>query len=99
MMHSPDPIGLAAAYGIDVVLSGHTHGGQIRLPLLGPLFTNSILGLTMSEGLYQGADLLKIIGFRAGRTQLYVTRGVGVSNLALRFLCQPEINSITLRRS
>jgi predicted MPP superfamily phosphohydrolase len=98
LMHSPDPIGQAAAYGIDVVLSGHTHGGQIKLPGIGPLFTNSVLGLTMDAGLFKQADLFELIGFRAGRTQLYVSRGVGVSNFAVRFLCRPEITSITLRR-
>jgi uncharacterized protein len=96
MMHSPDPIGHAVALGIDVVLSGHTHGGQVKLPIVGPLHTNSLLGPSMSHGLYSGASLFHIIGFRAGRTQLYVTRGVGVSGLALRFLCRPEITSITL---
>ena len=98
MMHSPDPIGLAASYGIDVVFSGHTHGGQIRLPIIGPLYTNSTLGISMDHGLFKGEQLFRLIGFRAGRTQLYVTRGVGVSSLAIRFGCRPEITSITLRR-
>jgi predicted MPP superfamily phosphohydrolase len=98
MMHSPDPIAQAVTYGIDVVLSGHTHGGQIVLPFIGPLFTNSILGLSMSSGLFSGASLFRFIGFRAGRTQLYVTRGIGVSNFAMRFNCPPELTTITLRR-
>jgi predicted MPP superfamily phosphohydrolase len=97
LMHSPDSVGLAVAHGIDLVLSGHTHGGQIKLPLIGPLHTHSHLGLSMSNGLYGGKQLHRLIGFRPGRTRLYVTRGIGVSGLAIRFLCRPEISVITLR--
>jgi predicted MPP superfamily phosphohydrolase len=98
MMHSPDPIGQAAAYSIDFVLSGHTHGGQVRFPGIGPLFTNSVLGLSMDCGLFKEEKLFRIIGFRAGRTQLYVSRGIGSSGFTLRFLCPPEITSITFRK-
>jgi predicted MPP superfamily phosphohydrolase len=98
MMHSPDPIGQASAYGIDLVLSGHTHGGQVRIPGIGALHTNTVLGLSMDSGLFKEQRLFDIIGFRAGRTQLYVSRGVGSSGFALRFMCPPEITSITLKR-
>jgi predicted MPP superfamily phosphohydrolase len=98
MMHSPDTVSLACAYGVDIVLSGHTHGGQIKLPYYGAPYTHSHLGRAMSHGLYRGRHLREIIGFRPGRTQLYVTRGVGISGLALRFLCRPEITFLTLRR-
>jgi len=99
LMHTPDSIALAAARGIDVVVSGHTHGGQVKLPLIGAAFTHSYLGSSMSHGLYAGKRLHNVLGFRPGRTQLYVTRGIGISGLAMRFLCRPEITSITLRCS
>ena len=99
LMHTPDSVALAAARGVDLVLSGHTHGGQVKLPLVGAAFTHSFLGTAMSHGLYCGKRLSKVLGFRTGRTQLYVTRGIGISGLAMRFLCRPEITSITLRCS
>jgi predicted MPP superfamily phosphohydrolase len=97
LMHTPDSVGLACARGVDLVLSGHTHGGQIKAPILGALYTHSYLGRAMAHGLYEGKSLKKIIGFRPGRTQLYVTRGIGVSGMSLRFLCRPELTILTLR--
>ena len=98
LMHSPDSIAEAALRGVDVVLSGHTHGGQIRLPWYGPLYTHSRLGRRMSDGYYSRGRLRRAIGIRPGRTQLYVTRGIGISGLALRFLTRPELTILTLRR-
>jgi len=98
LMHSPDSIAEAVVQGVDVVLSGHTHGGQIRLPLLGALYTHSRLGKRMSDGYYSRKRLRRAVGIRPGRTQLYVTRGLGISGLALRFLTRPELTIITLRR-
>lgn len=96
LMHTPDSVGLACAHGVDLVLSGHTHGGQVKVPFFGPLYTHSYLGRAMANGHYEGKALKKIIGFRPGRTQLYVTRGIGISGLSLRFLCSPELTLITL---
>ena len=98
LMHSPDGIAEAVVRGVDVVLSGHTHGGQIRLPWVGAPYTHSVLGRRMSDGYYSRRRLRRAIGIRPGRTQLYVTRGLGVSGLALRFLARPELTVITLRR-
>jgi predicted MPP superfamily phosphohydrolase len=98
LMHSPDSIADAVVHGVDVVLSGHTHGGQVCLPGFGPLHTHSLFGLRMSAGLYAGSRLRHLVGIRPGRTQLYVTRGLGVSGLALRFFAPPELTLLTLRR-
>ncbi len=98
LMHSPDSVADAVLRGVDVVLSGHTHGGQVRLPWYGPLYTHSMLGRRMSDGYYSRRRLRRIIGIRPGRTQLYVTRGIGISGLALRFLSRPELTILTLRR-
>jgi predicted MPP superfamily phosphohydrolase len=83
LYHSPDMAPIAARMGIDLQLSGHTHGGQVRLPLIGALFTGSLYGK----------------GFEAGRMELnnmtlYITRGIGLEGAAaprLRLLCPPEI--------
>src|SRR5690606_28729056 len=78
----------AVTHDIDLYLCGHTHGGQVRLPLIGPLVTSSKLGRRYVMGLY-----------REGRTHLYVSRGVGFEGLGaprVRFLCPPEITLIRL---
>lgn len=98
LMHTPDSVGLAVARGVDVILSGHTHGGQVQLPIVGAPFTHSLHGRRMSHGLYRNRRLGNILGYPPGRSQLYITRGIGISGLAVRFLCRPEITSITLRR-
>ncbi len=98
LMHSPDSVAEAVLRGVDVVLSGHTHGGQVKLPWYGALYTHSVLGRRMSDGYYAKRRLRRAVGIRPGRTQLYVTRGLGISGLALRFLARPELTVITLRR-
>lgn len=90
LYHNPDLIETAAELGVDVYLAGHTHGGQVRLPLYGAIFTSSAYHKRYEAGLY-----------RLGPTQLYVSRGVGLEGLfgapRVRFLCPPEIVEITLR--
>ena len=88
LYHSPDLIQEASAHQVDLVLSGHTHGGQIRLPLLGPVVTYSRYGRRYASGL-----------FHEGDTTMYVSRGLGFEGGSLpraRFLCRPEIVSIEL---
>jgi predicted MPP superfamily phosphohydrolase len=66
---------------INLILSGHTHGGQVRLPFLPPFYLPRYSGRFVS-GFYQVSQ---------HRIPLYVSRGVGTSVLPLRFLCRPEI--------
>ena len=83
LTHSPDIAPEAAAAGFDLYLCGHTHGGQLRLPLIGALLTASQLGKRFEMGRYA-----------VGKMMLYVTRGVGMEGLGApraRFLCPPEI--------
>jgi len=84
MAHEPDVLPDIAKYNVDLMLSGHTHGGQIRLPFLPPLQLPR-LGEQYVEGL-----------FRHGRTQLYVNRGIGAVGVPFRLNCPPEITVITL---
>jgi predicted MPP superfamily phosphohydrolase len=88
LYHSPDLILEASARQVDLVLSGHTHGGQIRLPLWGPVVTHSMFGRQYASGLFQEGD-----------TTMYVSRGLGFEGGGLpraRFLCRPEIVSVEL---
>lgn len=83
LYHSPDLAPNAAQMGFDLQLSGHTHGGQVCLPVYGPLFTASLYGRKFRSGRYQVADMV-----------LYITRGIGLEGKAaprVRFLCPPEI--------
>ncbi|MDZ4765702.1 MAG: hypothetical protein SGI73_14220 [Chloroflexota bacterium] len=90
LMHTPDVAPEAGASGqIDLYVCGHTHGGQIRLPLIGAPFSSSHLGSRFIMGRYRVDDLT-----------LYTTRGVGMEGLGApraRLLCPPEIVLWTLR--
>jgi len=91
--HTPDLAPEAAAAGIDLQLSGHTHGGQIRIPLYGAVITSSIYRKRFEMGKYQ---LQKNGG---GTMTLYTSRGIGVEGgiaPRARFLCRPEIVLWTL---
>lgn len=81
--HNPDAKDLFNAYPWDLMLCGHTHGGQLRLPILGAPFA-PIRDKRFVEGLHPW-----------GGRQLYVTRGVG--NLhGVRFNCRPEVSVLEL---
>lgn len=85
LCHSPDPVYRAARLGVDLMLSGHTHGGQYRLPLFGPVLMPSIHNRRLDEGFFQ-----------VGRTLLYVSRGIAAQH-PLRVNCRPEISRFVLR--
>lgn len=84
MVHEPDVLPLVARRNVDLMLSGHTHGGQVRFPFVPPLHLPP-LGRKYVEG-----------NFRLGPTQLYVNRGLGTVGLPIRFNCPPEIAVLTL---
>lgn len=87
MAHEPDFADDVVQHGgVDLMLSGHTHGGQIRLPLVGALYLPP-LGRKYVEGLFPLANGL----------QLYVNRGIGSVGVPFRFYCRPELTLITLR--
>jgi hypothetical protein len=80
VMHSPNSAPEAAACGYDLLIAGHTHGGQVRLPLVGALVTNCALPPRLVSGL-----------IRMGGTWMSLSQGLGTSKYApFRFLCRPE---------
>lgn len=86
--HSPELMPQAAGQGVDLYLCGHTHGGQVRLPIIGPLLTSSQLGRRFVMGHYH-----------LGRTHLYVSRGIGLEGLSaprVRFMSPPEMTQIIM---
>lgn len=84
MVHEPDVLPQIARYNVGLMLSGHTHGGQVRFPFV-PALHLPPLGRKYVEGI-----------FRVGPTQLYVNRGLGTVGLPVRFNCPPEIAILTL---
>jgi uncharacterized protein len=88
LYHSPELMPQVADYGLDLYLCGHTHGGQVRLPIIGPLLTSSQLGRQFVMGIY-----------RIGRTHLYVSRGIGLEGLSaprVRFKAPPEVTLVIM---
>ena len=83
LYHSPDLMPEAVDLGVDLYLCGHTHGGQLRLPLFGALLTSSAFWKRYEMGRYEEHE-----------TTLYVSRGLGVEGFGApraRFLSPPEI--------
>ena len=89
MAHEPDYADDVVAHPrgplVDLMLAGHSHGGQIRLPWVGPLVLPP-MGVKYPEGHY-----------RFNQMQLYVNRGIGTVGLPFRLNCPPEITVITLQ--
>jgi predicted MPP superfamily phosphohydrolase len=86
LMHTPDQIAWARRHDADLVLAGHTHGGQICFPILGPVACPSIHGTRYTDGVY-----------REGTTIMHVTRGLS-GKRPLRWLCPPEIALLELAK-
>jgi predicted MPP superfamily phosphohydrolase len=86
LAHEPAQIEKNSKFAFALQLSGHTHGGQVALPLIGPIF------------LPYATDQYKSGLYHVNGVPLYVTRGVGTTIARVRFLAPPEIVVITLRR-
>ncbi|HET8668282.1 MAG TPA: metallophosphoesterase [Terriglobales bacterium] len=85
LVHEPDPADEVVKYGADLQLSGHSHGGQVRIPFVGAPVLPS-LGKKYPLGWY-----------KIGNMQLYTNPGIGVVGLPFRFDCPPEITVFTLQ--
>jgi uncharacterized protein len=87
VMHSPDSAPESAALGYDLLVAGHTHGGQVCVPWLGALVTNSTMPPRLAAGL-----------IRMGSAVLHTSPGLGTSKYApFRFACRPEATLLMLR--
>lgn len=85
LTHTPENIAEAAARGVSLYLAGHTHGGQIRLPLLGALLSNAQCQRDQVWG-----------SWRFGNMVGYTTSGIGATDIPARFNCPPEAAILTL---
>jgi len=88
LSHTTDCFDDVADFGADLFLTGHTHGGQIRLPGLKPLVTNTYLA---DQGLYEGLHIIDNV-------HVYINRGIGESTIPLRFNVFPEITRFKLHQ-
>ncbi len=86
LAHNPRLVRRASRYGVGLVLSGHTHGGQVNIPLLGTVYGRSPEQLRY-----------KIGWDRLGDTQIYVSRGIGTIVLPCRWRCPAEIPCLELQ--
>ena len=86
LSHHPDLFFDAMRHDVALMLSGHTHGGQIRVPGLPVLVRQSRYRLDAGR-------------YRAGGTELLVSRGIGAVGLPFRFGCPPEAVLVRLRRA
>lgn len=84
LWHEPDRVEESAPFGAFLQLSGHSHGGQVRIPGIGPIAT-PVLGQEYVRGRYQVGDM-----------ELYVSSGLGVYRPPVRFNCPPELTVVRL---
>jgi predicted MPP superfamily phosphohydrolase len=85
LSHTPDHLEWARQQQADLMLSGHNHGGQVVLPVIGPVYSPSRFGVQYAAG-----------AFWSEPTLLYVSRGVSGRH-PLRWNCRPEVTKLVLR--
>jgi predicted MPP superfamily phosphohydrolase len=89
LMHSPEIVSEFVLAGFDLILAGHTHAGQVRVPFVGALVTNCSLPLPLAGGPH-----------RIGDSWLHVSPGLGTGKFSpIRFNCRPEATLLRLRRA
>ncbi len=88
LSHNPDVFPVAARQGYDLVLAGHTHGGQVTVEILDPFINPARFFTPYVYGL-----------FRSGRSAAYVTRGIGTIGIPTRIGAPPEISVLRLRKA
>lgn len=86
LSHAPDLFYWAERTGFDLMLAGHNHGGQVRLPLVGPVFMPSIYSRRFDRGFFRRRGLL-----------LHVSQGISGMH-PVRYGCVPELGRLVLRR-
>ena len=86
LAHNPDTVDTNFKTRVDLVISGHTHGGQVNIPFFGPPI------LPVNNKLYS-SGLVK-----TKKTNLYISKGLGWSIFPIRFNCYPEISILKLQR-
>ena len=89
LCHEPDVFDDCRSTNLDLMLSGHTHGGQVKIPLMGAVLLPS-LGRVYKEGAYDSGN--------ARQSMIYVNRGLGTTKMPMRFMAPPEISVFELKK-
>lgn len=87
LMHEPDVADHVVGYSVDLQLSGHSHGGQVRLPGVGPIILPEL-----ARKYHSGLN-------RVGRLQVYTNWGLGMITPPVRLLCPPKVTLLVLRKA
>lgn len=87
LSHSPDQINYARRQKLDLMFAGHTHGGQVRIPGIGPLVAPSFYGSRFASGVFYFEPTL-----------IHVSRGISGVH-PFRWFCMPEVSLLTLRKT
>ncbi|KFN02664.1 metallophosphoesterase [Bacillus clarus] len=90
LVHEPDVVDKVTTYPVDFQISGHSHGGQVQLPFMGPLVTTK-LAEKYVEGMYELEGNSKPL-------YLYVNRGIGTTRMPIRFWSMPELSVFVLKK-
>jgi uncharacterized protein len=108
LAHSPQILPQAARAGVALMLSGHTHGGQVRLPGLGAIKTQNPLSRRIDAGYFDRKKLKRVLGFDVCAEAdhdiaVYISRGIGQAmiprtSIGPRLNCRPEITRIVLTK-
>jgi predicted MPP superfamily phosphohydrolase len=99
LSHRPEVFPEAAQLGIEVVLSGHYHGGQVKLAPDPRALSIARLITPYAEGIFQLGRNGRSAGAGAKDSVLFVSRGVGITGLPIRINCPPQIAHLTLRKT
>jgi uncharacterized protein len=105
LSHSPQLLPQAVRAGVSLMLSGHTHGGQVRVPGLGAIKTQNPLSRRIDCGYFDRSRITKSLGYDlGGEIALYISRGIGQAmvpktSIGPRLNCRPEIARIVLTRA
>ncbi|KEK24596.1 metallophosphoesterase [Bacillus gaemokensis] len=91
LVHEPDVVERIVEYPVDLQLSGHSHGGQVQIPFIGPLITTSLANEYV-EGMYS-------LKGKSKPMQLYVNRGIGTTRMPVRFFSKPELSIFVLKKT
>jgi len=84
LAHNPDTAPFVSSFSPGIMISGHTHGGQVRLPFFGPIINKTRIGRKYSTGLHIYRQM-----------PMYTNRGIGTYLIDFRFLCPAEITTFT----
>ncbi|PES95341.1 metallophosphoesterase [Bacillus cereus] len=91
LVHEPDVVDKVGRYPVDFQMSGHSHGGQVQIPFVGPLITTK-LAEKYVEGMYE-------LEGKGKPLYLYVNRGIGTTRMPVRFWSLPELAVFVLKKN